>query len=51
MDRSLCEESKRGRMWLHARPEAVEKDRAKLIELEAALVRLEAAIERLGSAP
>jgi valyl-tRNA synthetase len=31
----------------NARPEAVEKDRAKLIELEAALVRLEAAIERL----
>ena len=35
----------------NARPEAVEKDRAKLIELEAALVRLEAAIERLGGAP
>jgi len=32
----------------NARPEAVEKDRAKLIELDAALVRLEAAIERLA---
>jgi len=32
----------------NARAEAVDKDRAKLLELEAALVRLEAAIERLG---
>jgi valyl-tRNA synthetase len=32
---------------VHAKPEAVEKDRAKLIELQAAVVRLDAAIERL----
>jgi len=36
------------RFVANARPEAVEKDRAKLLELDAALVRLEAAIERLG---
>jgi valyl-tRNA synthetase len=32
---------------LHAKPEAVEKDRARMIEYEAALIRLDAAIERL----
>jgi valyl-tRNA synthetase len=31
----------------HAKPESVEKDRAKLFELQAAVVRLDAAIERL----
>jgi len=31
----------------HAKPESVEKDRAKLLELQAAVVRLDAAIERL----
>jgi len=36
------------RFVANARAEAVEKDRAKLLELDAALIRLEAAIERLG---
>jgi valyl-tRNA synthetase len=31
----------------HAKPESVEKDRAKLLELQAAVVRLDGAIERL----
>ena len=36
------------RFLASARPEAVEKDRAKLIEIQSALVRLDAAIERLA---
>jgi valyl-tRNA synthetase len=36
------------RFLANARPEMVEKDRAKLLELEAALLRLESAIERLS---
>ena len=34
----------------NAKAEAVEKDRAKLIELEAAIVRLEGALDRLTAA-